>query len=242
MTLVPLRDSAAVVDVLVSDTSISSLQRRSGGMMTTSDSGRGRGVSSGSSGAPATTPNSTSDGKSHGVLVNVVVPVVFVVVVVAFGLLFLGWLLRRLRRSRGSGRVLWPLFEGLERRPQLFAVSLHMQETGQDGSWSTLQPASVDLISGEKRRRWKRGGHIDVGDVSTAASSRRVQGKKLHGEHRDFMTGDSSGKDAVEVRVTVLVAMPSPSRSIQMGFSDATATPLGPLEEGLFIGTAHASF
>ncbi|KAM5543474.1 hypothetical protein V8D89_002725 [Ganoderma adspersum] len=248
----------AVVEVVdaarpVSDTSISSLVRRSGGMMTTSDSGRGRGESSGGSsssdgGGAATSPNKNNrGGTSHNALVNVIVPVVFVVVLAVFGLAFMRWLLRRLRRSRGRGA--WPLFMRSEQKPQLFEVSLSTSGKGRDGSsgWGSLQPASVDVIPGEEQSRRKRSEHVDMGDVSTVGTSRHALGGKLYGGHRDFMVGktiDLSGKDVVEVRVAVLVVMPSPSRSVRMKSSDAVATlsPGPALEDGLYVGTARASF
>lgn len=255
MTAVDFAAAAAVVGVLVdapaSDTSISSLERRSGGMMATSDSdsGRGRGASSGSGGGPATTPNNNNSrgDKSHSALMNIVVPVVFVVIVVAFGLVFLWWLLRRLRRSRGRGDA-WPLFMRSERKPELFEVSLSTRGKGRDGNsgWGSLQPASVDLISSEDRRPRERSGQVNMTDGSVGRA-RDPLVKKLDGGHPDFMVGKGfalSGKDVVEVRVAVLVAMPSPSRSTQMRSSDAAVVALpGPaLEEGLFIGTAHTSF
>ena len=85
-----------------------------------------------------------------------------------------------------------------------------------------------------------------MSDDSTVGGVRNALVKKLDGGHPDFLMGKRitlSGKDVVEVRVTVLVAMPSPSRSTQARSSDAAIAPSGPvLEEGLFIGTAHTSF
>ncbi|PIL23130.1 hypothetical protein GSI_14439 [Ganoderma sinense ZZ0214-1] len=250
MTLV---DSAVVVIVDAarpgSDTSILSFVRRSGGMMTTSDSGRGRGESSGgSSGGAATSPNKNNrGGTSHSALVNIVVPVVFVMVLVAFGVVFMRWLMRRLRRSRGRGA--WSLFMRSEQKPQLYEVSLSTKGKDREGTsgWGSLQPASVDVIPGEERSRRKRSGQLDMGDVSTVGTCRHALDKKRYGRHRDFMVGkriDLSGKDVVEVRVAVLVAMPSPSRSVRMRSSEAVvALPPAPeLEEGLYIGTARASF
>ena len=121
--------------------------------MTTSDSGRGRGESassggsSGGDGGAAASPNKNNrGGTSHSALVNLVVPVVFVVVLVAFGLAFMRWLMRRLRRSRGGGA--WPLFMRSERKPQLFEVSLSAKEKGREGSsgWGSLQ-VSLLLVS-----------------------------------------------------------------------------------------------
>ena len=105
----------------------------------------------------------------------------------------------------------------------------------------------MDVIPGEERSRRKRSELVDAGDVSTVGTSRHGLGGKLYGGHRDFMVGkriDLTGKDVVEVRVAVLVAMPSPSRSVRMRPSDAAVT-LSPgpgLEEGLCIGTARTSF
>lgn len=126
--------------------------------MTTSDSGRGRGESassggsSGGDGGAATSPNKNNrGGTSHSALVNVVVPVVFVVVLVAFGLAFMRWLMRRLRRSRGRGA--WPLFMWSERKPQLFEVSLSAKEKSREGSsgWGSLQ---VSLLLVSLSRHW----------------------------------------------------------------------------------------
>ncbi len=130
-------------------------------IMTTSDSGsgRGRGASSGSGGGgAATTPNNNNNnsngGTSHSALVNIVLLVVFVVVVVAVGLVFLRWLLRHLRRSRGRGA--WPLFLRSEPKPKLFEVSLSTRGKGLDGStgWASLKvsplvircPETVELV------------------------------------------------------------------------------------------------
>ena len=120
--------------------------------MTTSDSdsGRGRGASSGSDGGPATTPNNNDNNSgegSHSAVLNIVVPVVFIVVVVALGLVFLRWLLRRLRRSRGRGGA-WPLFMLSRRKPQLFEVLLSTRGKGRDGSlgWASLQVSPL-LVS-----------------------------------------------------------------------------------------------
>ena len=115
--------------------------------MTTGNSGRGRGGSSGSSG-PATSPNK-SDGKSHGVAINVIVPVVFMIVVVALGSLLFWYILRRLRRSRGSGRGIWAILLGKEQKPQLVDVILS-RERVRDGKWSNIQvSASLFVIAKE---------------------------------------------------------------------------------------------